>query len=54
MDDTDDIYDVLYEALDILEELDPADSNEPWFELLEKTLDRALKSRLGWASPAQY
>jgi hypothetical protein len=41
------IYDALYKALDTLEELDPIDSKEPWFELLEKTLDRAVKSRLG-------
>jgi hypothetical protein len=54
MDDTDDIYDAPYKALDMLEELDPTDSKEPWFELLEKTLDRAVKSRLERVYPAQH
>lgn len=53
MDYTDDIYNALYKALDTLEELDPTDTEEPWFEVLENALDRAVKSHLGRVYPAQ-
>ncbi len=52
MDDTDDIYDALYKALDTLEELDPNDSDEPWVQVLEKALNRAVRSHLGLLHPA--
>ena len=54
MDYTDDIYDALYKALDKLEELDPTVTQEPWFKLLEKTVDRAVKSRIGKVEPTQH
>lgn len=38
----DDFYSALYVALDRLEELDPATRNEPWFKLLETTVDKTL------------
>ena len=53
MDDRDDLFDALYKALDTLEELDPNDSDEPWFQVLEKALDRAVKSHLGLGHSAQ-
>jgi hypothetical protein len=53
MDNTDDIYDALYKALDTLEELDPNDSDEPWVQVLEKALNRAVRARLGQLQPAQ-
>ena len=53
MDDSDEIFDALYQALDTLEELDPDDSDEPWFQVLEKALDRAVKSHLGLRHSAQ-
>jgi hypothetical protein len=54
MDDIDDIYNALYKALDTLEELDPTDSEESWFEVLEKALDLAVKSRLDLVHSAQH
>ncbi len=53
MDDSDELYNVLYKALDTLEELDPNDSDEPWFQVLEKALDRAVQSHLGLMHPTQ-
>lgn len=47
MDDKDELNDALCQALDTLEDLDPADSEEPWFQVLEKALDRVLKLHLG-------
>ena len=38
----DDFFSALYVALDRLEELDPATRKEPWFKLLEKTVDKTL------------
>ena len=37
-----DFFSALYVALDRLEELDPATRKEPWFKLLEKTVDKTL------------
>ena len=37
-----DIFSALYLALDRLEELDPEAGNEPWFKLLESTVDKTL------------
>ena len=46
MDDDDyiegDFFSAIYLALDRLEELDPATRNEPWFKLLETTVDKTL------------
>ena len=38
----DDFYSALCVALARLEELDPATRNEPWFKLLEITVDKTL------------
>lgn len=38
----DDFFSALYVALDRLEELDPEARNEPWFKLLEITVDKTL------------
>ena len=38
----DDFFSALYVALDRLEELAPETRNEPWFKLLEKTVDKTL------------
>ena len=37
-----DFFSALYLALDRLEALDPEAGNEPWFKLLEGTVDKTL------------
>jgi len=37
-----DFFSALYHALDRLETLDPEARNEPWFKLLEGTVDKTL------------
>jgi hypothetical protein len=54
MDYTDDISDALYAALDTLEELDPSATQEPWFQLIQKTVDGAVKSRIEKVDPTQH
>jgi hypothetical protein len=54
MDYTDDISDALYTALDTLEELDPSATQEPWFQLIQKTVDGAVKSRIEKVDPTQH
>jgi len=38
----DDFFSALYVALDRLEELAPETRKEPWFKLLESTVDKTL------------
>lgn len=49
----DDFFSALYVALDRLEELDPATRNEPWFKLLETTVEKTLAPHIEKAHKAR-
>ena len=42
----DDFFSALFVALDRLEDLDPEARNEPWFKLLESTVDKTLSPHI--------
>jgi hypothetical protein len=54
MDDTDDLFLALYKALDRLEELDPTVTQEDWFKLIEKTVDRTLAPHITKVEPTKH
>ena len=49
----DDFFSALYVALDKLEELDPEARHEPWFKLLENTVDKTLAPHIEKAHKAR-
>jgi len=48
-----DFFSAIYIALETLEELDPASIDEPWFKLLEETVDKTLAPHLEKAYKAK-
>jgi len=50
----DDLISALYVALDRLEELDPAVRQEPWFKLIEKTVDKTLPPHIKKVEPIRH
>jgi hypothetical protein len=54
MDESDNLFLALYNALDRLEELDPSCKDEPWFKVLERTVDKALEPHVEKVEPTEH
>ena len=50
----DDFFSALYVALDKLEELDPTVTQEDWFKVIEKTVDRTLAPHITKVDPTRH
>ncbi|WP_157976365.1 hypothetical protein [Parahaliea mediterranea] len=48
------LAEAVYIALDKLEQLDPATVQEPWFRLIEKTVDKVIAANTEYIPPTMH